>query len=60
MVGRELLTVCPNGEDHQGHNGGDKPGDGRIRGWKVTHGSRRLIVRTSTFCGITGTFTQNN
>ena len=22
MVGRELLTMCPNGEDHQGHDWG--------------------------------------
>lgn len=24
MVGRELLTMCPDGEDHQGHDWGEK------------------------------------
>lgn len=39
MVGRELLMICPNGEDHRGHTwGGIKGGggDGRIGllGWR--------------------------
>lgn len=39
MVGRELHTICPNGEDHQGLDmaGGDRSGqkihgNGRIEG----------------------------
>ena len=38
MVGRELLTICPFREDHQGHDRGGSPtkvgasGDGKRRG----------------------------
>lgn len=38
MVGRELLTICPDGEDHQGHDWGDKPGDERRRGRTIMDG----------------------
>jgi uncharacterized protein YwbE len=34
VVGRELLTIYPDGEDHQGHDLGDKTGDGRHSGEK--------------------------
>src|SRR5436190_6162481 len=40
MVGRELLTICPKGEDHQGHDwGGTEWG-----GWRSRCGWRSWIV----------------
>lgn len=51
MVGRELPdTICPLGEDHQGHDwGGKTTGDGTdSRGSNTTNGLRSLtlIMRT--------------
>jgi hypothetical protein len=40
VVGRELHTICPSGEDHQGHAWGGIAGDGRRRG-----GLKSLIVK---------------
>jgi hypothetical protein len=45
VVGRELLTICPDGEDHQGHDRGDRVGDEGCSGWRKRNGSKRLKVR---------------
>jgi hypothetical protein len=45
VVGRELRTVCPYGEDHQEHIWGDKQGNEGVRGWIRIGGSRRLIMK---------------
>lgn len=47
MVGRELLTICPDGEDHRGHDRGDTIGVGdggmKVRAWrKFTVRKRRM------------------
>jgi len=43
MVGRELLTICPKGEDHQGHDwGGTKRGGGYS--WGSRGGWRSWIL----------------
>lgn len=47
MVDRELLMICPDGEDHRGHEKGDtteEVGSGRKR-WHAWRRSRR--TRTS-------------
>jgi hypothetical protein len=45
VVGRELLMICPDGEDHQGHDWGGKGGDEGYGGWMARNGSKRLKVR---------------
>lgn len=50
MVGRELPnTICPLGEDHQGHDWGrETTGDGTDnRGSNTTNGLRSLTIRTT-------------
>lgn len=46
MVGRELLTICPDGEDHQGYGREIRREDGLGNG-RISMGcvSRRLTVR---------------
>ena len=41
MVGRELLTACPDGEDRQGHIWGDNRGGVWASGWMVLCDLRR-------------------
>lgn len=56
MVGRELLLICPHGEDHRGHERGEILGDAR-RGRRL--GWRRWIVRRmhtgGSWCGAVAT-----
>jgi hypothetical protein len=41
VVGRELHTMCPHGEDHPGHDWGEVKGPGlRSRGPNMTIGSK--------------------
>lgn len=56
MVGRELLLICPHGEDHRGHERGEILGDARLG---RRHDWRRWIVRRmytgGSWCGAVDT-----
>jgi hypothetical protein len=50
VVGRELLTMCPNGEDHPGHDWGEantRPGLLSSRGPNMTIVSKNWRLMTT-------------
>lgn len=49
MVGRELHTICPLGEDHQGDDQGEKTTDyGNCSNNNNARGTTMLVWRSST------------
>lgn len=61
MVGRELHTICPNGEDHQGAGGGSRGGRAPDRldvGREMT-ASRKLKAKMTTVGRLNSTLADN-